>query len=246
MKRLFIFAVVCAALGAAHFVTPFHLEMTGLCWLAFAAGFAVLACLTRKNAKKAARAVKILMLSFLAVLIAGTGYIILGEGYTADTDAPPEYVVVLGAQIHGSRPSRTLRERLDKAAGYLEEHPEAFCVVTGGQGADETQTEASVMAAYLTAAGIDPDRIAQETQSENTRENLRNAAELAELHGLDASRVLIVTSEFHLRRASYIAGTLGLDASRLGSRTTPYILRLNYELREVFALVKAMYVAARA
>ena len=102
------------------------------------------------------------------------------------------------------------------------------------------------MAAYLTAAGIDPDRIAQETQSENTRENLRNAAELAELHGLDASRVLIVTSEFHLRRASYIAGTLGLDASRLGSRTTPYILRLNYELREVFALVKAMYVAARA
>ena len=91
------------------------------------------------------------MLSFLAVLIAGTGYIILGEGDTADTDAPPEYVVVLGAQIHGSRPSRTLRERLDKAAGYLEEHPEAFCVVTGGQGADETQTEASVMAAYLTA-----------------------------------------------------------------------------------------------
>ena len=37
MKRLFIFAAVCAALGAAHFVTPFHLEMTGLCWLAFAA-----------------------------------------------------------------------------------------------------------------------------------------------------------------------------------------------------------------
>ena len=143
MKRLLIFAAVCAALGAAHFVTPFHLEMTGLCWLAFAAGFAVLACLTRKNAQRAARAVKILMLSFLAVLIAGTGYIILGEGDTADTDAPPEYVVVLGAQIHGSRPSRTLRERLDKAAGYLEEHPEAFCVVTGGQGADETQTEAS-------------------------------------------------------------------------------------------------------
>lgn len=246
MKRLWIFAAVCAALGAAHFATPFHLEMTGLCWLAFAAGFAVLALLKRKNARRWIRAVRVLMAAFLAVLIAGTGYILLGEGDTVDAGAPPAYVVVLGAQTHGDRPSRTLRERLDKAAAYLTEHPEAFCIVTGGQGADETQPEAEVMAAYLTAAGIDPDRIAQETQSENTRENLQNAAEIARSHGLDASRVLVITSEFHLRRASYIAGTLGLRVSKLGSRTTPYILRLNYELREVFAMVKAVYVASRA
>ena len=245
MKRLWVCAAVCAALGALHFATPFHLEMTGLCWLAFAAGFAVLALAERKNARSLARVVKLAMAVFLAALVAGTGYIILGERDTAE-DAAPAYVVVLGAQTHGSRPSRTLRERLDRAAEYLTAHPDAFCVVTGGQGADETQPEAEVMAAYLTAAGIDPDRIAQETQSENTRENLQNAAAIAETRGLDASRVLIVTSEFHLRRASYIAGTLGLTPSQLGSRTTPYILRLNYELREVFALAKAMYVASRA
>ena len=236
---------MCAALGALHFATPFHLEMTGLCWLAFAAGFAVLALAERKNARSLARVVKLAMAVFLAALVAGTGYIILGERDTAE-DAAPAYVVVLGAQTHGSRPSRTLRERLDRAAEYLTAHPDCFCVVTGGQGADETQPEAEVMAAYLTATGIDPDRIAQETQSENTRENLQNAAAIAETRGLDASRVLIVTSEFHLRRASYIAGTLGLTPSQLGSRTTPYILRLNYELREVFALAKAMYVASRA
>lgn len=245
MKRLWVCAAVCAALGALHFATPFHLEMTGLCWLAFAAGFAVLALAKRKNARSLARVVKLAMAVFLAALVAGTGYIILGERDTAE-DAAPAYVVVLGAQTHGSRPSRTLRERLDRAAEYLTAHPDCFCVVTGGQGADETQPEAEVMAAYLTAAGIDPDRIAQETQSENTRENLQNAAAIAETRGLDASRVLIVTSEFHLRRASYIAGTLGLTPSQLGSRTTPYILRLNYELREVFALAKAAYVAARA
>ena len=245
MKRLWVCAAACAALGALHFATPFHLEMTGLCWLAFAAGFAVLALAERKNACSLARVVKLAMAAFLALLVAGTGYIILGERDTAE-DAAPAYVVVLGAQTHGSRPSRTLRERLDRAAEYLTAHPDAFCVVTGGQGADETQPEAEVMAAYLTAAGIDPDRIAQETQSENTRENLQNAAAIAETRGLDASRVLIVTSEFHLRRASYIAGTLGLTPSQLGSRTTPYILRLNYELREVFALAKAMYVASRA
>ena len=245
MKRLWVCAAVCAALGALHFATPFHLEMTGLCWLAFAAGFAVLALAERKNARSLARVVKLAMAVFLALLVAGTGYIILGERDTAE-DAAPAYVVVLGAQTHGSRPSRTLRERLDRAAEYLTAHPDAFCVVTGGQGADETQPEAEVMAAYLTAAGIDPDRIAQETQSENTRENLQNAAAIAETRGLDASRVLIVTSEFHLRRASYIAGTLGLQPAQLGSRTTPYILRLNSELREVFALAKAMYVASRA
>ena len=245
MKRLWVCAAACAALGALHFATPFHLEMTGLCWLAFAAGFAVLALAERKNARSLARVVKLAMAVFLAALVAGTGYIILGERDTAE-DTAPAYVVVLGAQTHGSRPSRTLRERLDRAAEYLTAHPDCFCVVTGGQGADETQPEAEVMAAYLTAAGIDPDRIAQETQSENTRENLQNAAAIAETRGLDASRVLIVTSEFHLRRASSIAGTLGLTPSQLGSRTTPYILRLNYELREVFALAKAMYVASRA
>ena len=73
MKRLLIFAAVCAALGAAHFVTPFHLEMTGLCWLAFAAGFAVLALAERKNARSLARVVKLAMAVFLAALVAGTG-----------------------------------------------------------------------------------------------------------------------------------------------------------------------------
>ena len=51
-------------------------------------------------------------------------------------NAPEEdvpFVVVLGAQTHGDRPSRTLRERLDLAAEYLEAHPAARVIVSGGQ-----------------------------------------------------------------------------------------------------------------
>lgn len=238
-------AAICAALGIGCLLTPWHIGMTGVCLLLLAAVMTACHFLRGEKGKRWRRVLWSLAALGMALVFGMMGFIALdGRDNAPEEDVP--FVVVLGAQTHGDRPSRTLRERLDLAADYLEAHPAARVIVSGGQGADETQTEASVMAAYLTAAGIDPDRIAQETQSENTRENLRNAAELAELHGLDASRVLIVTSEFHLRRASYIAGTLGLDASRLGSRTTPYILRLNYELREVFALVKAMYVAARA
>ena len=76
-------------------------------------------------------------------------------------DNAPEFVVVLGAQVHGSEPSLTLKKRLERAYEYMTEHPEATVFVSGGQGPDETQTEASVMAAYLERKGIASERIVQ-------------------------------------------------------------------------------------
>ena len=240
------FAIALAALGVLHIALPFHLEMTGLCCLALAAALALLELLHRKGARKTYCALLALTLLGSAAVAGATGYVALQEHDDLSADAPPSYVVVLGAQIHGDRPSRTLRERLDRAAAYLAQDPDTLCIVTGGQGADEQQTEASVMAAYLEAAGIDPARIVQETASTTTRENLQNAAAIAAAQGKDAARPLIVTSEYHLCRARYIARTLGLTASTLGSRTTPYLLKVNYDLREVFALVKAFFIARGA
>ena len=63
--------------------------------------------------------------------------------------------------------------------------------------------------------------------------------------GFDTSRVLIVTSDFHMCRAKYIAKTLGMEPYGLSSGTWPWILKLNYTLREVFAFCKAVYQAHR-
>ena len=120
-----------------------------------------------------------------------------------------------------------------------------IAVVSGGQGPDEAHTEASVMAQYLLAHGADASQILEEPQASNTRENLLFSAKLAEEAGFDTSRVLIVTSDFHMCRAKYIARTLGMEPYGLSSGTWPWILKLNYTLREVFAFCKAVYQAHR-
>ena len=79
----------------------------------------------------------------------------------------------------------------------------------------------------------------------SARENLLFSAKLAEEAGFDTSRVLIVTSDFHMCRAKYIAKTLGMEPYGLTSSTWPWILKLNYTLREVFAFCKAVYQAHR-
>ncbi len=45
-------------------------------------------------------------------------------------------VIVLGAAVHGDTMSLTLQNRVDVAIDYLNEHEDAVCVVSGGQGCD--------------------------------------------------------------------------------------------------------------
>ena len=62
----------------------------------------------------------------------------------------PEVMVILGCQVRQDGPSVLLRDRLDEALDYLEDHPDMTVVVSGGQGPDEPTSEAQAMADYLT------------------------------------------------------------------------------------------------
>ena len=237
---LLVLAIVLAALGAVLVLIPFHVATTGVCFLALAAVLTVLYLLREKpKARKLRIALTALTIAGVLVMLGCVGYIGL-SGRDDDLSAgAPEFIVVLGAQTHGDRPSRTLRERLDLAYDYLTEHPDAVCFVTGSQGRDETCTEAYVMHKYLLEKGVDESRIVMESAAHNTRENLIFSRKQAQEMGVDTGSVLIITSEFHLCRAKYIAGTLDMRAYGLGSTTTPWVLKVCYELREVFAFVKA-------
>ena len=68
-------------------------------------------------------------------------------------------MIVLGAKIIGDRPSRMLRNRLDAAYAYLQAHPDAVGIVSGGQGSDEQYSEAYVMEQYLLSKGIPAERL---------------------------------------------------------------------------------------
>ena len=234
-----------AALGAVCLALPLHIGMTGICLLLLAAVLLALRILKKKNAPKHwSRLLTGLTAAGMAVIFGAMGYIaVQGQDSVMTQDETPEFVVVLGAQVQGGGASLTLNKRLARNE-FRQEPPDRTVIVSGGQGPDEAHTEASVMARYLIEHGADASRIIEEDKASNTRENLLFSAKLAEAAGLDTSRVLIVTSDFHMCRAKYIARTLSMEPYGQASDTWPWILKVNYTLREVFAFAKAFWQAA--
>ncbi len=140
-------------------------------------------------------------------------------------------VIVLGAALRGDRPSLSLRTRLEAALVYLEEHPKAVCIVSGGQGPDEICTEASVMQKWLVDRGIASERIYIEDRSTSTYENICHSRELIEQEGL-SSQVAIVTQEFHQFRAQQFVKRAGLQVSGAVTAHTPWYLLGSYWIRD--------------
>ena len=185
-------------------------------------------------------------------LLIGIGFILLEScmglirdfGESDPSASTRSVAIVLGAQVNGSQPSRTLRQRLDAALQYMQEAPEATVFVSGGKGGGENLTEAEAMYQYLQQHGADMSRVICESNSSTTLENLQNTTALAQENGIDFSHIVIITSEFHAARAQFIASRLGIDAICKTSETRPYFFRINYYIREVPAFLKAMVLTA--
>ncbi|GLC89485.1 YdcF family protein [Lysinibacillus piscis] len=177
--------------------------------------------------------------SILAVGISGAFYIWLGQdikkGVEPVADGTATYMIVLGAKVKpGGVPSLSLKNRLEVAAQYLQQHPHVNVIVSGGQGADEEQTEASVMLSYLQNKGIERQRIIVEDQSTSTYENLLFSKKLLPE---GTTHITIVSNDFHLRRARYLADVLDLKADVLVA-ATPKSVEAKSQLRERAALLK--------
>lgn len=154
-----------------------------------------------------------------------------------DTDAP--YIIVMGAAVHGGTPSLSMVERTTAAFHWLTEHPEGIAVVSGGQGAGEDMSEAEAMYDLLTAWGIAPERVLMETLSTSSYENLLFSLRVIADHGGDpGGRIAICSSEYHLCRLSLMSRELGFEPVRVAARTGHISLRVNYAVREAFALWK--------
>ena len=150
---------------------------------------------------------------------------------------PCEYVIVLGAGINGSTPSLSLRDRLDAAYEYLTAHPDAICIVSGGQGPGEDLTEALCMYLDLTEKGITPERIWMEDKSTSTRENIAfSLALIEEKTGQRPLKAGVLSSEYHMYRAKLVAREQGLNAIEIPAKTSWVSLRINYFLREIVAV----------
>lgn len=113
----------------------------------------------------------------------------------------PQTMVIFGCQMKKDGPSVLLKDRLDTALTYLEDHPDMTVIVTGGKGDDEHQSEAQGMYDYLTAHGVDGARIYKEDRSRNTWQNVNYTMDLMEQRGMELTQdVALVSSGFHLSR----------------------------------------------
>ena len=174
-------------------------------------------------------------LSFSALLgavLAGAHDQLLGE---------PRVMIVLGCQVRENGPSVLLRDRLDEALAYWEDHEDTLIVVSGGQGSNEPTTEARAMADYLEERGVEEDQILLEDRSHNTAQNLRYSRALLEEAGEDLSGgVIVVSNGFHLTRARMLAQRAGFgEVSTLAAPSSDLPARLYMYVREPLALVKS-------
>lgn len=191
-----------------------------------------------KNKKFAKVLIRVLTLCLCLGLLAATFTgVLIYRGGLPQENADPEYIIVLGAGLHGSTPSMILTERLQTASQYLHSHPNAIAVVSGGQGHGEDIPESQAMFDYLVRAGIGADRIWQENQSTNTRENLRFSLDVIENRtGSRPETAGILSNEFHLYRAGFFAREQNLTPIPIPAKTTWFALYANYFLREIVAV----------
>ena len=127
----------------------------GWFWIALGCAFLVVYFASRSPVRViriGAGALLCILAAGLLILAVQSAQVIAGMSQkdTGGTD----YVIVLGAEVKGTRPSRSLLMRLQKAEEYAKENPDTTLILSGGQGSGEDISEAQCMYEYLTTRGI--------------------------------------------------------------------------------------------
>ncbi len=195
---------------------------------------------------KVTRAILIAALSlFLLTFVAAESLVIYSAGLN-QANRQADFLLVPGASVVDGRPSLILKHRLDGAIPWLKANPNATVIVSGGQGAGETSTEASVMKQYLAENGIELNRIIEEDQASNTIENVAFSKRI--MDGLSSGgkhTVMIVTSDFHMFRALLLARAQGVHALGISVPVHWSVKPICYS-REYFSVMKLLLTGLHA
>ncbi|HAO6467953.1 TPA: YdcF family protein, partial [Listeria monocytogenes] len=155
-----------------------------------------------------------------------------------------DFLIVLGSGlIGGDRVPPLLASRLNRAIAFYEKQysktgKRATFIVSGGQGANETVSEAQAMRDYLISKGIDETFIIMEDQSVNTLQNMQFSKAKMDAIMSDYNS-LFSTNNFHLFRAGLYARKAGLKSQGIGAKTALYYMP-NALIRE-FIAITVMY-----
>lgn len=182
------------------------------------------------------KAISALLAVGLAVVISFGSFLAV-YGSNDNADYAEQTVIVLGCGIRGERVSVGLAKRLNEAYEYHLQNPDAFIIVSGGQGPQEDIPEALAMKRYLMEKGVPEDKIIMEDKSTSTITNFKYSHEIMKEKGLPDDSVVFVTNGYHVYRAASYAKAEGLTVNHLGTDIIWYTIPMNY-MREMLAVVK--------
>lgn len=180
----------------------------------------------------------ILILIILILFLAGA--ILLDRHGNKKPSPGADYVIILGAHVNGTLPSKALKSRIMAACQYLLNNPETKAILTGGQGSGEQITEALCMKQELLKQGISKERLLLEDKSTTTKENIAFASKIiSQKHKKDV-HIVVVTNDFHTLRGGYLAKTIGYHHVETLGASSSSIMKPHYYTREILSWIKLM------
>ena len=173
-----------------------------------------------------------------AMVVVAFVVFLLTFGSTDNVTKKEDAVIVLGAALHGERPSAVLADRLDTAVEYYQQNENAVIVVTGGKGMQENITEAAAMEKYLVNKGVPREKIIKEEKATSTFENFVYSKEILDELFEDKYTVAYITNEYHIYRAGAIAKTTGFENFTHKHSSTRWYSLIPGTLRECLGVMK--------
>ncbi len=249
-----VYNIVIASLGVAMLIyyiacgLSLNFSVSGL-WVWLVAGVYCLSkgiirivCIDRGvKIHKALKVMGIIWLTFIYLFFAifVVFEVIVVKTALSEPEPDLDYVIVLGAKVNGTSPSKTLLNRIRSAYDYLVEYPSAKAVLTGGKGDDEGISEGLCMFNTLTEMGIDPSRLIIEDRSTSTMENMKFSKELIPE---EDCKIGVVTAGYHMFRAlELFEDYFGREAYAVVAYTDNLFWIPHYFVREFVAYVAGVF-----
>lgn len=152
-----------------------------------------------------------------------------------------DFVIVLGCGIRADgTPTPLLRGRLDRAMDFARAQEAKagkapVFILSGGQGSDESISEAECMHRYLAGQGVPEDRMILEDRSTDTAQNMAFSKEKLTAR-LPQGKVAFATNDYHVFRAGLKARRVKMRAQGMGSKSKWYFWP-NAAVREFVGLL---------
>lgn len=138
-------------------------------------------------------------------------------------------ILILGCGVRGDTPSPMLADRLEQGIALYQAGVAPKLLMSGDHGTTD-YNEVTVMKRYAMEAGIPSEDIFMDHAGFSTYESLYRARDI-----FCASRIVVVSQEYHLNRALYDGLGLDLEVWGVAAKDVKYHGQIYREARELIA-----------